>query len=373
MWQVYEGSSLETRGSALVRVLHRKTFSRREEAMQYAELLRVQKANQGNAAMAISAALREEAVAADAILKPFGVSLVEAAKEVATRLSLVKKSRDVAGVVEDYLSAITADGHRERYIQDLRSRLGRFAHDFDATSMASIDVSILEAWLRGLRVSGATRNIYRTRLVSLYVYALDRGWVAINPAVKLKIAKKKPSPIGILKPEQFARLLVNASAETLPYHAIAGFAGVRSAELERMSWEDVHFDSGLIEVGTAKSKTASRRFIAIQPALREWLRPYQNHRGPICPTKGTMLYRLLTADRRAAAIAEWPTNASRHSFASYHLAHFQNAAQLALEMGHTSANIIFAHYRELVRPEEARKWWQIMPAVGAQNVVSIAS
>ena len=38
----------------------------------------------------------------------------------------------------------------------------------------------------------------------------------------------------------------------------------------------------------------------------------------------------------------------RHSYASYHLAHFGDAAQLALEMGHTSPHMIFKHCRELV-------------------------
>jgi hypothetical protein len=36
----------------------------------------------------------------------------------------------------------------------------------------------------------------------------------------------------------------------------------------------------------------------------------------------------------AAGITEWPENALRHSFASYHLAHFMNAAETAPQLGH---------------------------------------
>jgi integrase len=60
----------------------------------------------------------------------------------------------------------------------------------------------------------------------------------------------------------------------------------------------------------------------------------------------------------------------RHSFASYHLAHFKNAAELALEMGHTNQQMIFDHYRQLVRPKEAARYWRICPAKeGGHKVV----
>jgi integrase len=63
----------------------------------------------------------------------------------------------------------------------------------------------------------------------------------------------------------------------------------------------------------------------------------------------------------------------RHSFASYHLAHFKNANELALEMGHTNSEMIFRHYRELVQPKEAARYWQITPADrGAGNVISFS-
>src|SRR2546430_16070985 len=57
-------------------------------------------------------------------------------------------------------------------------------------------------------------------------------------------------------------------------------------------------------------------------------------------------------DRAAARI---------ESCASYHLAHFKNAASTALELGHHESRITFAHYRELVKPKEAERYWNIMP------------
>jgi hypothetical protein len=72
-------------------------------------------------------------------------------------------------------------------------------------------------------------------------------------------------------------------------------------------------------------------------------------------------------------IKPWPQNGLRHSFASYHLAKHQNAAELALQMGHTSTKLIFSAYIELVSPEEAEKYWNIRPKASADNVIQMGA
>ena len=58
-------------------------------------------------------------------------------------------------------------------------------------------------------------------------------------------------------------------------------------------------------------------------------------------------------------ISNWPSNALRHSFTSAHLAAFENSAETALQLGHQSAGIVFAHYRQLIRPRDAALYWEI--------------
>jgi hypothetical protein len=45
-----------------------------------------------------------------------------------------------------------------------------------------------------------------------------------------------------------------------------------------------------------------------------------------------------------------------------------SSGQLAQELGHTSPQMLYGVYRELVLPEEAERYWQIVPATGA-NVI----
>ena len=107
----------------------------------------------------------------------------------------------------------------------------------------------------------------------------------------------------------------------------------------------------------------------IQDNLAAWLEPYIGRTGNVCPPN---LRKLLEADRTNAGLKKWPSNGLRHSFASYHLAHFQDAAKLALELGHTSQSLIFRHYRELVKPVQAAKYWTIQPAEET-NLVALSA
>ena len=100
--------------------------------------------------------------------------------------------------------------------------------------------------------------------------------------------------------------------------------------------------------------------MTIQPNLREWLMPFHKHGGKVTPSN--CFRQLFEQAREAAGIDEWPVNALRHSFANYHLAHFKNAASTVLEFGHHDSRIMFAHYRELVKPKEGERYRNIRPA-----------
>jgi hypothetical protein len=110
------------------------------------------------------------------------------------------------------------------------------------------------------------------------------------------------------------------------------------------------------------SKTGARRLVKIEPNLAAWLQAYAQLSGSVTPS---CLRQMLEEARKAAGIKRWPPNALRHSYASYHLANFKNAATTALELGHTNASITFKHYRELVKPAEAERYWNLRPSVSA--------
>ena len=152
----------------------------------------------------------------------------------------------------------------------------------------------------------------------------------------------------------------SAEPDILPYFAIAAFAGLRSAELERLDWKQVDLESGLIEIKARHAKTAARRLVKVLPNLAAWLHRYRGCTGNVCPPNFRKGFNAVRA--KAGLFHDWSENVLRHSYGSYHLAEFKDVAALALEMGN-SPQVIFKHYRELVKPNDAYQYWSIVPAV----------
>jgi integrase len=348
----------------------RSFFETREQANAFAVFKNAELRKYGIEGSEFSSRLREEAAECVERLSRRGKTLTDATDFLVAHLNASERSITAAALVEQLIAAKKADGASKRYVEDLRSRLPRFAREFGDQVVATITATAIDNWLRALPVGPTTRNNFRRTLVMMFNHAIARGYATSNPAASAAKAKVVDSPPGILTVQQTARLLEAASPELLPYIAIGAFAGLRRAELERLDWSDVHFDDAdLIEVTAQKSKTARRRFVKIQPNLREWLLPVRKHTGKVTPDNFPKQFE---AARISAGISEWPDNALRHSFASYHLAQFRDAAALALEMGHTDSGMIFNHYRQLVRPKEAERYWSIRPA-GKEKVVQLVA
>jgi integrase len=149
--------------------------------------------------------------------------------------------------------------------------------------------------------------------------------------------------------------------------AIGAFAGVREAEIKRLDWSEVDLARGHIEIKAAKAKSARRRIVPIQLNLAGWLRPYAGRSGRVVPTGAR---RKLDRVREQAGLARWPQNGLRHSFASYRLAAIHDGPRVSAELGHTSPQMLYGTYRELVHPEEAERYWKIGPEVEAGKVVA---
>jgi integrase len=305
-------------------------------------------------------------------LAKFGKTIADAIAFYLPHLEASNRSCTFAELLAELLPAKAKDGASAAYITDLRCRLGQFASVFGNRLVSEIRTDEIDDWLRGLSVSAVSRNNSRRALRTAFSFAVKRKYCLDNEVAKTAKAKEPQTDIGILTISEAASLLENAAPDVLPYLAIGLFAGLRRAEIERLDWSKIDFESGLIEVTAQNSKTAQRRLVTMQPNLREWLLPLRKHKGNVTPSN--CFRELFEQARETAGIAEWPDNALRHSFASYHLAHFKNAASTALELGHHDSRITFAHYRELVKPKEAEKYWNLLPTAAASSkVVSISA
>jgi integrase len=275
----------------------------------------------------------------------------------------------VAQLAKEVLEAKRKDGHAPMYLADLRKRLARFCVEFGDRPIAAITVEELDNWLRDLDCAPKSRANFRANVGVLFSYAERRRMIDSNPILRTTRPKLPNTPPEIFRVDELSALLAAASRrwpQVLPMIAVGAFAGLRDAEIKRLDWNEIDLVRGFVEIKASKAKTARRRLIEIQPNLAAWLTPYSAMTGPVVPANARKKMDLV---RKAAKLSRWPLNGLRHSFASFRLAAINDAPRVAAELGHTSPQMLYSTYRELVRPEEANQYWSIVPPAESGNTV----
>ena len=276
----------------------------------------------------------------------------------------------VSQLSDEVLEAKRRDGKAPAYIADLRKRLNRFSQTFGSRAISGVGVEEIDNWLRDLPLSPKSRANYRANIGVLFSYAFRRRILDHNPILHTARPKLIDRPPDIFNVDELRSLLEAANkvaADIVPLLAIGAFAGLREAEIQRLDWSEIDLARGHIEVTAAKAKSARRRIVPIQPNLAAWLRPSSGQTGRVVPSNAR---KKLNRTRKAAGLARWPNNGLRHSFASYRLAAIHDAPRVAAELGHSSPQMLYSTYREVVKPEEASAYWNIEPALESERVVA---
>ena len=274
-------------------------------------------------------------------------------------------------LVEKYIVWVEAQKSR-RYSLDMRARL-RTAAKTLRKNIGDIKTADIDEWLEGMKkISGRTKNNYRTAVRTLFKYARDKNYLPRQEKTEAEFSsryKQKATDIGIYSVAQLEILLTRISPRMLPFVAIGAFAGLRSAEITRLEWKHVRFDTSVIVVPVTVAKTSNRRLAPIVPALHAWLTPFKQENGKVLVdirdefaltrTFKTALNEINGKDGKP--LVQNVHNGLRHSFVSYRVSATQNVHQVSLESGNTP-RIIFSNYRELVEdPKQAEAWFKILP------------
>jgi integrase len=366
----------------------RKFFADETDARRHARLVATKIENQERQALALSPADARIYAAALGALKPIGIALDSAVREfVAARkivgdypvlqaLQFWKRHHDdaiadkrVSDVVAELVDGLRKDGRSESHVVEMQRVLERFADTF-RTNIGDITTADINAYLRDLDASPASRNIYRRKIVTLFNHARRVGYLPDKTTAATRSAKAKEHgrEIEIYSAEEMSRLLEFASDNLRPFIVLCGFCGLRPAEAMRLDWKEIDFARSTILVSAGKSKTQSRRFAPLSDNAAAWLRPLVKPSGKV-----VNVVMIVNALRRLGVRAKvtMKRNGLRHSFCSYRLALTQNANQTALEAGH-SADILFKHYRQLCTVSEASRWFSIAP-VEPEKVVALSA
>lgn len=275
----------------------------------------------------------------------------------ALALGPLSLSLTLTQAINEFLVAKARAGRSIGYLHHLRITLAAFARGPRGRQpIDSVKPPEIEVWLAANHWSAKSQKGKLTDLRSFYAWCVRRQLLAHNPAEAVELPRVPDPEPSLHTPDQVTAVLEAARKHDLNICralAVRYFAGLRSAEANRLAEEDILVDRGWLEVKAAKAKTRKRRLVQIRPALAAWLA--LGGRLPLHDAN-TRLARFV-----AACGVPWPHNVTRHSFCSYHLAAFGSAAGTALEAGHTE-NVLFSNYRELTTKDQAEAFWGIRPA-----------
>ena len=262
--------------------------------------------------------------------------------------------KPLAQIIPIYLSTLKFRSLREASFKQIHLMLNQLASKYGTLDTNSLTPTHLEQWFANRKWARSTIDGVIAKIGPFFTWCVREGYCESNPCKAVKRPRSDDSPPAIFTPTEAQKLLQAAlryDRRLIPYLAIGLFAGVRPLEIERLTWADI--SDRYIEITAAKAKTRQRRLVSLLDNLKEWLAlggdlPLTNKRKRLA---------------RVVQIAglKWKPDIMRHSFASYHLAYLQSADKTALEMGHRDTQMLFRHYRELVKYEDSKQYWDIRP------------
>jgi len=370
----------------------RRFFETEKEAKSWIGDKEAEITERGKKAFDLPDARRKEALQCFTRLAPFKATLTEAVDY------FLKHSRPDGGkkkfreVGDEFLKdRINADC-KPRTLGNYRSFLNGANERWGDELVSEIHLREIEAWVADGEWEPRTRRNYLASMSAVLGFAHDRKYCAENAAKKATRPRLQDKEIEILIPAEVVVLLDGCQSfapDLTAAMAIGLFAGLRTSEICSLDWSEIDLASRCIEITAAKAKTRQRRIVHISDTLLAWLQTVEPKSGPVLRlgadslehiSSGLFGYRrsqLLKAiadyrekKKLPPVFAVWPDNGLRHSFGSYFFARSKNENLTAAEMGN-SPKMIFAHYREVVKPADVDKYWGIVPSVGATNIIKM--
>jgi len=311
-----------------------------------------------------------------------GRTLAEAVEGYQNTVASVKR-KDVAEAVEEFIAADeprtqAAEGQRAqlsaKYAYNRAIQLRRFARAFPNTAVSDLAKEHLDAFLGSLgEFSAKSRNHHRAAIRQFLQWCVRKDYLAathrLGEADAMRPERANTAEILFYTPKEFRALLETAEGTMRAMVAIGGLAGLRTAELLRLTWQDVWRVPGHIEVTAAKAKTRQRRLVEMCPALAAWLEPFRIcTEGRLCTLHDVIWQQHFLKLCEQAGMNRKP-NGLRHGFCTYAFA--LHGEVVAAQWAGNSPTQLHAHYRGLATKAEAEKWFIVAPALAA-NIVPMS-
>lgn len=340
---------------------HRKQYFRatEQEANALAAELRKDRKELGDLALALSPADKLDAVKAIQLLAG-KTTLEAAAREWIAGKTTLLPIRTVAQVQNELVAAQVARKNRDESIAATRTRYASFIEKYGMSPIAEIRTDHVTGWIESQRfTSDVTRANVMRYLAVFFNFAVKRGYINTKSPMagieRPRVRYAVPEFIPVADVERLMRGAEKSDKSLTARLAIGVFSGLRPAELERLQPSDIDIAAKVIHVRPEVAKTGRPRHVTMSDNLTAWLAAY-----PFDTTNSFDERRARVC--KAAGVEKWPHDALRHTFASHHLAMWQDAGKTSFELGHErDSKLLYKHYAGLVGKKDAERFWELRP------------
>jgi len=353
----------------------RETFATSEKAETRATEIRMQISNEGRSALSLDVQTRAEAARAVAKLIPHHATITEAVDYYLEHYLKFRAAPTVKSVIAELIAHKNASGRRARTVRQFGFLCERFAVNFGERRLSTIAPDEIQSWLtdekiHGIKLGPVSRINYLVAIGNIFNYGVKHGYCDRNPIKLLDRPSRESADIKFLTVEQIVSLLLHAEKhELVPYVALGIFAGLRpEKELRALDWSKTSLTERTIRIDASLAKTRQRRVVEISDALAAYLTPHAKKRGAVVPLSDQEFRTRWGKCRTNAGLIPWPHDVMRHTFATYHLAAFNDIGKLALMMGN-SAQVIHSAYKGLVSKADGERFFALRPAAAGDNKI----
>jgi hypothetical protein len=358
----------------------RRQFKDEAEAQSFAALKQVEQENKGRAQRMILSVLTQEqhdaAVSAiDRLGDPYALS--DAVEFFLKHHRPPEFTIRLRAAMKLYIDDKERDGLRPRTLQAIKASIERFIKATDDPWTHEVTRQQVEGYLRGLcSVDGqkkASKKFWNNTLNELRGFfawsaiadkVTNRPFTFENPAASVRAydarqvrEEQNARPITtdlVTVQRMFSALFRWRGGVVVRYYALAYFAGIRPAEIQRMTGREaelINLKTRTITIPANISKTRHERHVTISDNLAAWLVAFPP------PVTRANFGRMLTEVKKHFGLSH---DEARHSFISYHVALHRSLGDAALQAGN-SESIIRRHYLNLHPREEGVQFFRIVP------------
>jgi integrase len=312
---------------------------------------------------------RADARAALEMLSGSGLSLTEAASLAIGRAASAQRT-SLEAAFEAFLRNCIKRNLRPTSVNFYESKLATLCAAFPNAFLDDFKRPELRTWIEGQGAAQSTTEGYLRAVRALFRWARrqDPPLCIEDPTLGLTLdVIMDERLVEIFKPKE-AKAILSVAGTYKAAAVLMLFAGVRPGEINSSTkpsllWRHIDFKARSILIPAHIAKTRVARLLEKLPDnLWLWLKLLRGAPDdPICERQLVGMSRAILRD--AKGLHRWVHDGCRHSFATYHVSHFESTEKTSLILGHEGrVSLLHKNYRGLCSTAEAKAFFGIVPA-----------